>query len=142
MNLYTNWRTTLYQQIYPTVTSLGSLYGAPKVHKPKCPFRPVLTAYRMHNFHLAKYLAQIIKYSFSSSFTASNSYNFITQLHSVSPHNSIYSLDNQSLLTHTPLQQTIDLLTNHIFQHCSHFLHFISLAASDTFSIYNDSTFK
>ena len=51
----------LYHKIKSTGSSIGVMYGLPKVHKTKLPLRPVLSAYNTPSYCLAKYLVSLLE---------------------------------------------------------------------------------
>ena len=52
---------SVYRELLSTGSTPGVLYGLPKVHKEKCPARPILSAIGTYNYKLAKFLVPILK---------------------------------------------------------------------------------
>ena len=44
-----------YNELYPTGTRIGILYGLPKIHKPSIPFRPILSCINHYSYKIAKF---------------------------------------------------------------------------------------
>ena len=52
-----------YDELYVTSSSFATLYGSPKVHKgPSVPLRPILAAYNLPNYKLAKFLVPLLSH--------------------------------------------------------------------------------
>ena len=81
------------------------------------PFRPILSAFQISTYRLAKFLVPIlqslttIKYTIKDSFIISTE--FVEQ---VSSSNLMGSLDIDSLFTNVPLEETIEICTSNIFK--------------------------
>ena len=54
----------------------GVLYGLPKVHKPGCPFRPIVSSVNTYNYNLASYLVHILQLISKNQFTIKGSFSF------------------------------------------------------------------
>lgn len=46
--------------MYPTGSKAGIIYGLPKIHKDNAPLRPIISSIGTYNYHLAKYLVEIL----------------------------------------------------------------------------------
>ena len=141
-----------YKELYATGTNPGVMYGLPKIHKPNIPLRPVLSAYKTHNFKLAKYIIpQIQKYA-KNEYTLSNSYEFFEQLRSLQleGNNFMVSLDISSLYTNVPKNETISILTSKIYENGesfgnlseNEFRKMMNLAVNDTYFIFNNQYYE
>ena len=114
-----------YKTLYPTGSSPGKFYGTAKVHKLKednyhvdnLPIRPIVSNIGTASYHLAKYLAQLLKPLSISSSTVKNSEDFInTFKNEIQPPNyKLISFDVVSLFTSVPLDFTIDLILKRIY---------------------------
>ena len=63
-----------YQQILPSGSSHGVLYGLSKVRKQGCPFRPGIA--NTYNYNLASYLVGILHPVSTNNFTIKDSFTF------------------------------------------------------------------
>ena len=48
-----------YWSMKPSGSNPGIMYGLPKVHKPDCPMRPIVSSIGTYNYHVAKYLVKV-----------------------------------------------------------------------------------
>ena len=51
-----------YNDCFTSGSSLGFLYGLPKIHKDNCLVLPLLSACNMHNFNLGKALVPLLSH--------------------------------------------------------------------------------
>jgi len=65
-----------YKYLYASGSSLGSIYGLPKLHKKNIPCRPVLASYNLSNYRLGRFLIPLIKHLSSNEFCIKNSGQF------------------------------------------------------------------
>ena len=119
----------VYRELFPSGSTPGILYGLPKVHKPDCPARPILSAIGTYNYKLAKFLVPILQPFTHNSFTVKDSFSFVNEISSFH-NNSLHmaSFDVCSLFTNIPLDECIQLCTDTLFQNRDSIL-------------YNDCTF-
>lgn len=133
-------------------SGLGIMYGLPKVHKDNAPLRPILAAYNTPSYKLAKFLVPILEPLTINDYTVSNSYSFAEYVRSFRskflPH--IASFDISSLFTNIPLDETIDIICDSIFQSTSLYYGFdvtsfrkiLSLACKEMFFLFNNVIYK
>ena len=114
-----------FHKILPCGSTPGVLYGLPKVHKPGCPFRPIVSSVNTYNYNLASYLVHILQPISKNQFTIKDSFSFADWTKTYKHNNEIMcSFDVSSLFTNVPLDETIPefVLTNcmpsPIHQHC------------------------
>ena len=121
----------VYNSLYQNGSSPGVLYGLPKVHKSDCPARPILSAIGTYNYKLAKFFVPILQPHNCNEFTVKDSFSFAAEITSFTDSNKLAmaSFDVSSLFTNIPLNETIDLCTDLIFD------------GSDSFD-FLDCTFK
>ena len=108
--------SSAHEQLLPTGSGPGVLYGLPKVHKNNVPLRPILAAYNTAPYKLSFWRTH-------SSFTLKNSYDF---LHSVSafdlPEESfLCSFVVSSLFSNVPLAEIIEFICSRTFDGCASF---------------------
>ena len=95
----------VYIQIYPTGSQPGRIYGLPRMHKIQSsnvvpPFRPIVSSINTYNYHLAKFLCNLLEPHVPSRYTVSDSFS----LHAIYVSNKyMVSFDVVSLFTNTPL---------------------------------------
>ena len=65
---------TTFHNLYSSGSKPGVMYGLPKVHKPECPPRPILSALGTHNYNLAKFLVPILRPITLSEFCVKDSF--------------------------------------------------------------------
>ena len=121
----------MYNGLYQNGSSPGVLYGLPKAHKSDCPARPILSAIRTYNYKVAKFFVPILQPYTSNEFTVKDSFSFVSEITSFTGSDRFVmaSFDVSSLFTNIPLNETIDLYTDLIFDE------------SDSFD-FSDCTFK
>ena len=80
------------------------------------PFRPSVSSLNTYNYHLAKFLYNLLQPHLPSTYTVSDSFSFV-QLHTIDVSNKyIVSFDVVSLLTNIPLKEFIDLAVSCIIE--------------------------
>ena len=100
------------------------MYGFAKVHKivrdglPSC--RPILSAIGTPTCKLAKFLVPILEPLTTNEYTIKDSFTFAEELQSFYSKLVIASFDIESLFTNIPLQETIDLCVENLFQDRTH----------------------
>ena len=95
------------------------IYGLPKIHKQGIPLRPIVNSIGSPNYHLAKYLARILKpFVGGTAHHVKNSYDFVktVQQISINAEDILVSFDVKSLFTKVPLEDTLEELGK-IFPH-------------------------
>lgn len=105
-----------YNQLRVTGSNLGVLYGLPKIHKSNIPLRPILSAYSMANYKLAKFLVPWLSPISSNQYTLTNSYSFCHDILRALSDGFMVSFDVSNLFTNVPLQETIEIILNHFFR--------------------------
>ena len=100
------------------------MYGFAKVHKivrdglPSC--RPILSVIGTPTCKLAKFLVPILEPLTTNEYTIKDSFTFAEELQSFYSKLVIASFDIESLFTNIPLQETIDLCVENLFQDRTH----------------------
>jgi hypothetical protein len=107
---------SIYDSLYSSGSSFGLLYGSPKVHKPApIPLRPILAAYNLPNFNIAKYLVPLLSPLTTNQFSVKNSFEFSKTIQDINPKHFLVSFDVESLFTNVPLNETIEIILNALF---------------------------
>ena len=96
------------------------MYGLCQVHKDiidNCPpFRPILSAINTPTYKLAKFLVPILKSLTSNEYTVKDSFAFAEEIVEQDSEFFMGSLDIDSLFTNIPLEETIYICTDMLFE--------------------------
>ena len=108
----------LFDKLKPVGSSLGKLYGLPKIHKKDAPLRPIISSINTYNYNLAKYIVELCTPFVPPSYTTRDCFSFIAKLKSLAcfKHSIMASMDVESLFTNVPVTETISIITNIIFK--------------------------
>ena len=105
-----------FHTILPCGSTPGVLYGLPKIHKPGCPFRPIVSSVNTHNYNLASYLVRILQPISTNQFTIKDSFSFADWAKTFNHNNEIMcSFDVSSLFTNVPLDETIQICLDKLY---------------------------
>ena len=100
------------------------MYGLAKVHKivtDNLPsFRTILSAIGTPTYKLAKFLVPILEPLTTNEYTIKDSFTLAEELQGFDSKLVMPSFDIESLFTNIPLQETIDLCVEHLFQDRTH----------------------
>ena len=104
----------------PVGTRPGFMYENCKVHKQQVdgcpPFRPILSALQTPTYNLAKFLVPLLNPLTKNEYTVKDSFQFAEEICEQDPTLSMGSLDVDSLFTNIPLDETIDICINQLFE--------------------------
>ena len=105
------------EDILPSGSQPGKLYGMCKVHKDGYPLRPVISMINTPEYKLAKFLDNFIKPNIPISFSCNSTDNFLDNLKSFSlmPDMKVVSFDVVSLYTNIPLIETINIIADTLY---------------------------
>ena len=141
-----------YDELYVSGSSFGLLYGSPKVHKgPSLPLRPILAAYNLPSYRLAKFLVPMLSHLTSNNYTINNSAEFANYIIQQDPNHFFVSYDVQSLFTNVPVQETISIILDKLYEtedsmYCgfnrADFHSLLNLAVNDIYFIFNKQLYK
>jgi predicted GIY-YIG superfamily endonuclease len=108
---------------YDVIKCTGSrcpvLFCQPKVHKNGMPLRPIISTTNSYNYKLAKYLKKMLEDARPKSKSyIKDSFSFAKLIQQKKPNKNdmMISLDVESLFTHVPVQEAIDLAINIIIE--------------------------
>ena len=91
-----------------------------KVHKPvinRCPsLRPIFSAINTPSYKLAKFLVSLLTPLTSNGFTIKDSFSFAEEVSSFDCAHYMTSFDTESLFTNIPLEETINICIDKIFE--------------------------
>ena len=149
---------SLTEQQYKKVKAAGSnpgiLYGLCKVHKVVVgvcpPFRPILSAIRTPAYKLAKYLVPKLTSITANEFSVKDSFCFAEEIVNQNSNFIIGSLDVDSLLTNIPLEKTINICCDTLFEETDiyegyskyEFKTLLSLASKESYFFFNEVLYK
>ena len=110
-------KVTNYQELIPSGSQPGKLYGIAKVHKTNVPLRPVVPTVGTPEYKLAKYLDNLIKPHIPDTYLLRSTENFIERLKECpcNNKNTMVSFDVVSLFTNVPLKETVELVIERLY---------------------------
>ena len=110
---------TEYAKVYPSGSRPARSYGLPKTHKvfvnhPS--FRLIVSSIGTFNYKLASHLGELVKEVTPNNYNAQDTFEFLKDLKQINIDNNFtVSFDVCSLFTNIPLNETIDIAVNLIF---------------------------
>ena len=110
-----------YDKLYPSGSVPARIYGTPKMHKfsssdsfPK--LRPIVSSIGTFNYNLARFLCDLLSPLVSNDYSCKDTFSFVSQIENANFSRQFpVSYDATSLFTNIPLQETIDIAINLIF---------------------------
>eukprot|EP00117_Sycon_ciliatum_P050695 scpid100644/ scgid35756/ len=107
--------STEFNHMKPVGSQQPRLYGLPKIHKPECPVRPIVSMTASPQYAISKWLCGILKVveEHYCKHCVKDSFDFVEKLHARSVPSSahICSFD-VSRFTNVPITETIDICAN------------------------------
>ena len=98
----------------------GYLYGTVKLHKPNYTLRPIISQISTPIYELTKTIKQLISAYLLSKYNIKSTHELIQVLHKIKPNNGILaSLDVENLFTNVPVNETVDIIINNIYNNPS-----------------------
>ena len=110
-----------YERIYQSGSQPSRLYSTPKVHKIKSnsevpSFRPIVSSIGSFNYNLSRFLCDMLTPFILTDYFTQDSFSFVKEVQEVSVSDYfMVSYDDCSLFTNIPLNETIDLAVDIIF---------------------------
>ena len=108
-----------YEDFYPVGSCSGILYGPAKIYKPikdgVPSFRPILSAIGTPTYKLSKFFIPLLTPLTSNEYTIEDSFSFAEELSNDGSNLAMTSFDVELLFTNIPLQGTIDLCVDLLF---------------------------
>ena len=112
-----------YDKLYPSGSALARIYGTPKMHKfsssdsfPK--LCPIVSSIGTFNYNLARFLCDLLSPLVPNDYSCKDTFSFVSQIKNANLSRKVLvSYDVYSLFTNDPLQETIDIAINLIFNH-------------------------
>ena len=134
----------------------ATLYALPKVHKvtdvSNIPLRPVISGYRAHNYRIAKYLNTLLEPYTQNEYIVKDTFSFLDSLADFNPPQNCHlaSFDIKSLYPSIPLKETIELVTEKVFEntesfHClekKDFKKLLTLASADSYFFFDEKLYR
>ena len=130
------------------------MHGNCKVHKQQidgCPtFRPILSALQIPTYNLAKFLVLILNPLTKNEYIVKDSFQFAEEICEQDLTLTMGSLDVDSLFTNIPLDETIDICINQLFENTdivegfkkSELKQLLCLATKESYFIFNGLLYK
>ena len=114
---------TEYDELYSSSSAPARIYGIPKMHKfsssdsfPK--LRPIFLSIGTLNYNLARFLCDLLSTLVPNDYSCKDTFSFLSQIKKKNLSIKIFvSYDVTSLFTNIPLQESIDIAINLIFNH-------------------------
>ena len=115
----------IYSKVYLASSSSGKLHGTAKIHKldtngkvDDLPIRPITSNIGTVTYHLAKYLAQLLKPLSESQYKVKNTTEFAKKIRKqkIPKDYTMVSFDVASLFTKVPLEDTIIIILRRIYE--------------------------
>ena len=111
-----------YDKVYPQGSSVARIYGLPKMHKLKSAVdqlkvRPIVSCINAYNYGLSSYLAKMVNPLIPKEFCADDTFSFLQDIRNLNPQDQfMVSYDVTSLFTNIPLDETIQLAVDMVFE--------------------------
>ena len=130
------------------------MYGLAKIHKKVVdgcpPFRPILSAIGTPTYKLAKFFVPILNSITSNEYTIKDSFDFSSDILEQNANLYMASLDIDSLFTNLPLNETIDICIENIFQNKNtvnkfdknNFRKMLTLATKESYFVFDKNYYK
>ena len=110
----------LYKELYPRGSRPGIMYGLSEIHKPLInnfpQLRPILSVIYTATYGRAKFFAPLLKCFAMNEYTPKISFEFAKDITNQNSNCFMASLDVESLFTDVPLDQTIKICINQLFE--------------------------
>ena len=112
-----------YDKLYPSGSASARIYGTRKMHKffssDLCPkLRPIVSSIGTFNYNLAHFLCDLFSPLVPNDYSCKDSFSFVSQITNATfSRKFLDSYDVTSLFTNIPLQETIGIAINLIFNH-------------------------
>ena len=116
-----------YEKIYPSGSNPGKFYGTGKIHKleaeeitnvEKLPLRPIISNIGTATYETARYLCKLLAPLGKSDYTVSNTSEFVNKMRKVTvpKEYQMITFDVKSLFTNVPLEETIKIILDKIYE--------------------------
>ena len=134
--------------MYPRGCQLGVMYGLPKTHKTGTPLRPIVSSVNTVTYNTAKFLVNLLKPISVNQYTCKDTFSFLNDTKTKTFGRNCYlvSLDVVSLFTNVPVDETIDICVDLLYNSEDRsppkikrddFKELLTLAVKDNCFVYN-----
>ena len=112
-----------YDKLYLSGSAPARIYGTPKMHKfsPSDSFpklRPIASSIGTFNYNLARFLCDLLSPLVPNDYSCKDTFSFVSQIKNANRSKKfLVSYNVTSLFTNIPLQETIDIAINLLFNH-------------------------
>ena len=109
--------------MYPSVSAPARIYGTLKMHKFSCidsfpKLRPIALSIGTFNYNLAHFLCDLLSPLVPNDYSCKDRFSFVSPIKNANlSKRFLVSYDVTSLFTNIPIQETIDIAINLIFNH-------------------------
>ena len=112
-----------YDKLYPSGSAPARIYGTPNMHKffssnsfPK--LRPIVSSVGNFNYNLDRFLCDLLSPLIPNDYSSKDTSSFVSQIKNANlPEKFLVPYDVTSLFINIPLEETIDIAINLIFNH-------------------------
>ena len=104
-----------YAELFPTSTSIPTMYGLPKTHKAGTPLRPILSKVGCFNHAFARWIGKRLEPLREAKSIARDSFTLDFLANPSLVEGYFVSYDLVSLFTNIPLDQTIDIILDQLY---------------------------
>ena len=112
-----------YDKLYPSGSAPARIYCTPKMHNfsssdsfPK--LRPIVSSIGIFNYNLARFLCDLLSPLVPNDYSCKDTFSVVSQVKNANlSKRFLVSYDVTSLFTNIPLQETIDIAINPLFNH-------------------------
>ena len=146
----------VFDQLKPSGSQPGVLYGLCKVHKgvgkddDTPPFRPILSAINTPSYNIAKYLVPMLADLTKNNYVCKDSFEFAKNVREQNPNLFMASFDIDALFTNLPLDETIEICVKKRFGRKKKYSGFsriqfkklLSLAVKNSFFLFGDNYYE
>ena len=147
---------SVYNDLKPSGSQPGVLYGLCKVHKGVSadggspPFRPILSGINTPSYKIAKFLVPMLSELTKNKYVSKDSFEFAKNVREQNPELFMASFDIDSLFTNVPLDETIDISVKKLFGRKKRYKGFskenfrklLCLAVKDSILLFNDTYYE
>ena len=112
-----------YNKLYPFGSAPARIYGTPKMHKfsssdPFPKLCPIVSSIVTFNYNLARFLCDHLSPLVPNDYSCKDTFSFVSQIkNALLSKKFLVSYEVTSLFTNIPLQETIDIAINLLFNH-------------------------
>ena len=107
-------------ELSPNGPNPARLYGLPKIHKPLVDglpkYRPIISQIGSPTYKIAKFLLSFVQPFTTNEYTVKDTFHFVSMLDDKDHRLVMGSLDVESLFTNIPLDETIDIVTDKVYE--------------------------